>query len=218
MKVLFSLRSDHRKMKRTIRVSLSTRSIAATLLTLTLVLALPIAAYDDPLSAAAIRDAYFLGIRQGGLPTDFLAKYSHRIPDLKQWTCTSEARLETPFLQVADYISKVPNYSAQDALKQFYEKPLPFRIHLDICYQPGAPPPYSVHVKIIQNRREIAPLSDQRSAYIPRVDEHATLPSNGEQIDLEFTATKIDSSDLTILIDTPDNQHSKVDFDLRALR
>jgi hypothetical protein len=198
------------------RVSLSIRCITAALALV--LLTAPTRAYDDQLSQASVRDAYFLGIRQGGLPSDFLAKYSRRIPDLKQWACTSEVKLETPFLQVADYISKVPNYSAQDAVKQFHDKPLPFRIHLDVCYQAGAPPPYSVHVKIIQNRREIAPLSDQRSAYIPRVDERATLPSNGEQIDLEFPAAKIDSSDLTILIDTPDDQHSKVDFDLRSLR
>jgi hypothetical protein len=199
------------------RLSLSIRIIAA-VVNLVLILAPPTLAYDDQLSAASIRDAYFLGIRQGGLPSDFLAKYSRWIPALKQWTCTSEARLETPFLHVADYISKVPNYSAQDAVKQFYDKPLPFRIHLDICYGPGAPPPYSVHIKIIQNRREIVPLSDQRSAYIPRVDEHATLPSNGEQIDLEFPAAKIDSSDLTIFIDTPDDQHATTNFDLSSLR
>jgi hypothetical protein len=41
---------------------------------LALFLAFPVAAYDDiPTSASAIRDAYFLGSRQGSLTPEFLA-------------------------------------------------------------------------------------------------------------------------------------------------
>jgi hypothetical protein len=40
-----------------------------------LLLALPAGAYDFPLSSNAIRDAYFLGIRQGSLDAQFRAKY-----------------------------------------------------------------------------------------------------------------------------------------------
>jgi hypothetical protein len=35
---------------------------------------------------------------------------------------------------------------------------------------------------------------------------------------VEFTPSKIDSSDLTILIDTPDGQHVSTDFDLQSIR
>ena len=80
-------------------------------LLLALFLAFPVGAYDDiPHSTSAIRDAYFLGTRQGGLTPDILARYAHWIPELKEGTCTSQARLETPFLQIADYAGKAANY------------------------------------------------------------------------------------------------------------
>ena len=41
-----------------------------------LLLAMPAGAYDFPLTSSAIRDAYFLGIRQGGLDAQFRAKYA----------------------------------------------------------------------------------------------------------------------------------------------
>ena len=193
----------------------SIRCLAATCLTLILVL--PASSYDFPLSESAIRDAYFLGSRQASLGASFLAEYKQSI-GLKAGSCTSEVRLETPFAQVADFSSRQLNYSAQDAVKAFRAKTLPFRVFLDICYKIDAPPPYSLHIKIIQNRREVLSLSDQRSGYFPATDEYTTLPSNGEQINLEFAPAALDSSDLTIRIDTADDQHASVVFDLRNLR
>jgi hypothetical protein len=185
---------------------------------LALFVAFPVSAYDDlPHSASAIRDAYFLGTRQGGLPADFLARYAHWIPELKEGTCTSQVRLETPFLQVADYVGKAPNYSSQDAVKEFYGKHMVFHVYLDICYKPNAPL-NAIKIKVIQNKKETTPLSEESSPYIPRVTELTTLPPNGEQVHLEFKSSQIDSSRLTILIDTPDKQHAEVDFDLQDLR
>jgi hypothetical protein len=183
-----------------------------------LFLAFPVSAYDDiPHSVSAIRDAYFLGTRQGGLTPGILAPYVHWIPELKEGTCTSQARLETPFLQVADYAGKEPNYSSQDAVKEFYGKHMVFRAYLDICYKPNAPL-NAIRIKVIQNKKEISPLSEESSPYIPRVTELTTLPPNGEQVRLEFKSSQIDSSTLTFRIDTPDKQHAEVDFDLQTLR
>jgi hypothetical protein len=185
---------------------------------LALLLAFSVNAYDDiPHSASAIRDAYFLGARQGGLTPDILAPYAHWIPELKEGTCTSQARLETPFLQVADYAGKAVNYSAQNAVEEFYGKQMVFRVYLDICYKPNAPL-NAIKIKVLQNKKEIMPLSAESSPYIPRVTELATLPPNGEQLHLEFKSSQIDSSPFTIRIDTPDNQHAEVDFDLQSLR
>ena len=194
----------------------SAPGVLATLLSLTL--ALPVSAYDSYLSQQAIRDAYFLGARQGGLTPQFLARYSHWVPDLHQGSCTSEIRLETPFLQVADYTSKVPNYSSQDAVKDFYNKPMKFRVFLNICYMPEAPPPNSVTIKIVQNKKEIVPSSDTRLFYAEPAGELGVLPPNGEKVQLEFAAEKIDSSTLTIRIDTPDGQHATAEFDLQSIR
>lgn len=181
-------------------------------------MALPLSAYDDiPHSSSAIRGAYFLGTRQGGLTADILAPYSHWVPELKAGACTSQVRLETPFLQVAEYAAKTPNYSSQDAVKEFYGKQMVFRVYLDICYKPDAPL-NAIKVKVIHNKEEIAPLSEESSPHIPRVSELTTLPPNGEQVRLEFNAGQIDFSTFSIRIDTPDRQHARVEFDLQSLR
>ena len=187
-------------------------------LLLALFLAFPVGAYDDiPHSASAIRDAYFLGTRQGGVTPETLARYAHWIPELKEGTCTSQARLETPFLQVADYSGKAANYSSQDAVKEFFGKEMVFRVYLDICYKPNAPL-NAIKIRVTQNKKEITPLSEESSPYIPRVTELTTLPPNGEQVRLEFKSSQIDSSTLTIRIDTPDKQHAEAEFDLQTLR
>ena len=185
---------------------------------LALLLSFPVGAYDDaPHSPDAIRDAYFLGKREAGLSPQTLAPYAHWVPELTEGTCTSQVRLKTPFLQVAEHAGQTPNYSAQDAVKEFYGKPMLFRIYLDICYKPSAPL-NAIKVKVLQNKKEIIPLHSDSSPYVPRVSEVTTLPANGEQIRLEFKSGQLDSSTLTILIDTPDKQHAEVVFDLPALR
>ena len=187
-------------------------------LLLALFLAFPVSAYDDiPHSANAIRDAYFLGTRKGGVTPEILAPYAHWIPELKEGNCTSQARLETPFLQVADYAGKAANFSSQDAVKEFYGKQMVFRVYLDICYKPNAPL-NAIKIKVTQNRKEITPLSEESSPYIPRVTTLTTLPPNGERVRLEFNSSQIDSATLTIRIDTPDKQHAEVEFDLQTLR
>ena len=183
---------------------------------LALCLGMPVSAYDVPLTESAIRDAYFLGTRLGGLNPDFLAGYARLVADLKQGNCTSQARLETPFLEVAEYAGKAPNYSAQRAVKDFSGKPLSFRIYLYVCYRQHAPANAET-VKIMQNKKEVVPNSFESSPY-SESKEFGFLPPNGEQIVLEFAAAKIDSSDLTVLIDTSDGQHGETRFDLQTLR
>jgi len=180
-------------------------------------LAIPACAYDVPLTEHSIRDAYFLGTRQTGLGSDFLANYNREISNLSLGRYRSFASLETPFTQVAILSSKKLNYSAQDAVKEFLGKPLPFRIHLEICYMVDAPPD-GLTVRIVQNKKELLPASFERSLFFPASDEYSSPPPIGETIQLEFSADKIDSSTLTILIDTPDGQQAETVFDLQTLR
>jgi hypothetical protein len=62
------------------------------------------------------------------------------------------------------------------------------------------------------------PETDIRLAYAEPIDELSVLPSNGEKVQLEFDAGKIDSSTITIAIDTPNDEHVQVEFDLQSLR
>lgn len=184
---------------------------------LALLLAAPALPYDVPFSESSIRDAYFLGTRAGATNATFLATYDHWIPELKQWTCTSRVRVETPFLQVAEYASQVPNYTAQDAVKDFYEKPPALKMYLDICYMEKAPAD-ALRIRFIQNKKTLSPLLFRSSPYYPVIDERAILPANGERIYVEFNPRQVDSSTLTIVIDTPNGQHVAADFDLGPIR
>lgn len=185
---------------------------------LSFILATPDFAYDYPLTASTIRDAYFLGTREGGVSPDLLKKYSRGVPELRQGSCTSEIRIETPFLYIAKYVGSVPNYGAQDAVREFSDRPMSLRIFLELCYMREAPHPNSVKLRFIQNKKEIFPLTDVRSAYAEPAGEYGFLPPNGERAKLEFDPKKLDSSTLTIFIDTPDGQHAETEFDLQSLR
>jgi hypothetical protein len=163
-------------------------------LSLAMSLALSLNAYDDiPTSESAIRDAYFFGSRQGNLTPESLSQYAHWMPELKDGTCTSQVRLETPFIQVASYASQASNFSSQDAVKRFYGKQMMFRVYLNVCYKPNAPL-NAIKVKIFQNKKQIIPLTSESNPYVPRVTKLATLPADGEQIRLEFKSNQIDSS------------------------
>jgi hypothetical protein len=184
---------------------------------LSLTAALPATAYDYPLTSTAIREAYFLGRRQGGLGTEFLADYRHAIPSLRVEEFISFARIETPFVQVAVQSSRKLNYSAQDAVQEFLGKPLSFRIHLEICYMPDAPSD-AVKIRLIQNQKEIVPASVDRSAFYPPTDPYTRVASIGETMNLDVDALKLDGSTLTIYIETPDGRDTPIEFDLQSLR
>ena len=98
-----------------------------------LILASPGFFFDFPLTDSSSREAYFLGTRQGGISPDVLKQYSHGIDELHQGNCISKARIETPFLQIAEYVGSIPNYSAQDAVKELSGRPTKLRAFLDIC-------------------------------------------------------------------------------------
>jgi len=173
--------------------------------------------YDFPLSESAIRDAYFLGTKAPSQGSIFLGEYTHAVNQLKVGACTSAISLETPFAQVALHASKAVNYSAQDAVKEFLGKPAVFRVHLEICYLAGAPE-NAIKITLQQNKKTMQRTSENRSPYFPPSDESTQVLNNGQRIDLEFPADRIDSSELTIRIDTPDGQHGDEVFALQALR
>jgi hypothetical protein len=184
-----------------------------------LLLTVPAWSYDFPLTESGIRDAYFLGTRRAAMGDDFLARYAHPLPALRVGdNFVSRVRIETPFLQVAAHTSRTLNYNAQDAVKDFYDKPAVFRMTLEICYMVDAPKPNSVRITITQNGKQVEPSSDERSAFFPATDPYTSAVDIGEIVKLEFDPRKFASSTLTIQIDTPDDQHAKAEFDLQTLR
>jgi hypothetical protein len=79
-------------------------------------------------------------------------------------------------------------------------------------------PPDALQVRIVQNKKDLLPASSERSLFFPASDEYTSPPPIGETMQFEFSSEKIDSSTLTILIDTPDGQHAESMFDLQSIR
>jgi hypothetical protein len=172
--------------------------------------------YEFPLSEASIRSAYFLGKKQASMGSDFLASYTHSIPQLSVGSCISQADIQTPYAQVAIYASERSNYSAQQAIKDFSSRDLPVHIHLSICYKMNAPE-NALAVSIAQNRKNVLPLTQSSERYFPPSDEYVLSPCIGEQIDIMLPSRKIGPSDLKIRIDAPDGRSVEVVFDLDML-
>jgi hypothetical protein len=105
---------------------------------LALLVALSAFAYEYPLSADAIREASFFGSGQKGKGPDFYAQYSHALGDAKKDPPDSILTIETPYLQIAEHSRDTLSYHAQDAVKDFFEKPAEFRVFLDVYFKLAA--------------------------------------------------------------------------------
>lgn len=183
---------------------------------LILAVALPALAYEYPLSTDAIRDAYFLARSPDHVNVNFLSRYSHTLPEFIAGPYTSIVTIETPYVQVAEEVRLKVNYHAQDAVEEFSDKPADFRIQMDINYSRSISD--SAKVILIQNDKEIIPLSIKRSSIYPMEDEYNHAGSIGEHLELECSPEKVDSSALTVKIILPDGRKAQTKFDLAELR
>jgi hypothetical protein len=183
---------------------------------LVLVVAMSAFAYEYPLSADAIRDAYFLATRPGHESAQFISPYTRTLPELKVGSYTSIITVETPYLQVAEQVRPKINYHAQDAVAEFYGKSADFRIQMDIYFWRAISD--LVEVNLIQNDKEIIPRAVKRSSLYPMADEFYTGGSIGEHLEIECAPEKIDSSVVTIKLGLPDGRKAQTKFDLGELR
>ena len=196
---------------------------------LALMVALSAFAYEYPLSADAIREAYFLGSGQKSKSSDFYVQYSHSLGEPKRDPPGSIITIETPYLQIAEHSRDTSNYHAQDAVKDFFEKPAEFRVFLDIYYKPAASnaakagPGSSdsakgLKVKLTQHNKEIAWRTVESWPYYPFHDAKTSVERDGDHMEIACDAAMIDSSVLTIKISTPDGQQLVTEFDLAEIK
>jgi hypothetical protein len=199
---------------------------------LVLVVALPALAYEYPLSADAIREAYFLGSGQKGKDSDFYLEYSHSLGEPKKDPPGSIVTIDTPYLQIAEHSRDTSNYHPQDAQKDFFEKPAEFRLFLDVYYRPvdqAAPTAAkaesdssdsgkALKIKLIQHEKEISWRTVESWPFYPFHNAKTSVERDGEHREIACDAALIDSSVLTIKIDTPDGQQFETDFDLREIK
>src|SRR6267378_416457 len=83
-------------------VNLLNRPLLATFLAALLVV-MPTAAFQSPLSDESIRDGYFLGQRHDGTFPSILGKYIKLLPQPKSGPQISSITFLTPFIQLVEY-------------------------------------------------------------------------------------------------------------------
>jgi hypothetical protein len=86
------------------------------LVTITLLYAQSVLAFETPLSDESVREAYFLGQRHDGSLEGLLEKYTHQLQPPKSGPYISSIMFLTPFMRAAQLSSShTGNYSAQQA-------------------------------------------------------------------------------------------------------
>lgn len=190
-------------------------------------------AYDYPLTESAIRDAYFAGSGSTGTDPAFYGQYTHNLAIPRRPPPVSYVSLDTPFLQIAQHVRNRPNYDAQDAVRDYRRKPMMFRVFVEVYYHPknsdessgegdGSPQTDQqsgrIRVRLMQHRKEIATTVTDRWDLNVFHDASSSAVSVSQHIQLECGANKIDSSQLTVEIETPDGQHAETAFDLSGIR
>ena len=205
------------------------RFLSALLLT-SLFLALTAAvalAFDNPLSADAVREAYFIATGDPGKRSAFFDEYTHHLPTPKTGPAISSIEIETPFAAVAHDIADNPmNIRAPDAVKQFYGKPQHFRARVTIVFTQTYPPSASssmqlgnfwnnFRVHLSQGDEEIASTSQTGK---PILSDQTPSGYIGAVVVASYDPAKIHSGPATIIVTGPDDAKAEVSFDLNTLR
>jgi hypothetical protein len=212
-------------MKPTQRFGLSALVVAA--------IALPIFAYEYPLSSTSIRAAYMLGSRNDEITTEFLARYKHSLPMPKTGPHVAVISVETPYSQIVELGQTDMNKDIQGAEKEFAGKEFPFivRVGVDLTDTYPGPPPWNAtapgvpmpdfqrdfQIQLVQGKKEISAQSTQ--VYLLYSDAVSNIYQiSGAIIELRYDSDKIDSyDDATVKVHTPDDQEVETTFDLGHL-
>ena len=177
--------------------------------------------YEYPLSSSAVRDACLLGSSSNAEPDKTLTEYAHVLPELKVEKFYTTVRIDTPYTQVTQYCRQKLNYSVPDAEKAFGDKPMQFRIHMEIYFNPSRATPDNLHdlkIKLSQDQKELAPLLVGSEPIVAPHNDNDYVQSIGERVDFVVKAGKISSSDLAVEIDTYDGLRAQTVFDLAHLK
>jgi hypothetical protein len=213
-------------------------------LILYLVVCPPSFAYDVPLSAVQIHDAWVLGQRNDQATAEFLA------PHIKQTFDTTpdnphiaEVEVLTPFAQVVDLSRQHPGgYSEQQAERDYHARGdtvlVRVRLMLPSAYPKQESGPASPSAPTQQQKKALRPENFWQNFQFSVTQRGKTLPPrsvqskpiysapskdtlsvlDGATVRLEFDAKNVSSEPLTVEIVTPDSKTIPATFDLQKLR
>lgn len=201
---------------------------------LTVILASPARAYDYPLSAAAVREAYFFGRSTDRREVaEFLGQYIRRFRPRTGRPCVGGIELRTPYEQVVLRSSESQTgYSAQQAQIDYAAHPdlIQVRVFLWLGGSQAAPPDlYSDRKGRVLDRRE----NFWREFGFRVMQEHVIEPRKivgqplygrrgqglaGAEVELDFDASEFTSREMHIEVIAPDGGTTVADFALDRLK
>ncbi len=198
-----------------------------------LLVAVPLFAFDYPLSPEAIREAYFLGKGDAQKRAAFLARYAQMPPLPESGPHVAIIRFETPYVVILNRMAQMPNDHAPDAEQEFLGKPAICRVLVEINLTASYGPQFAAPsggvrlrsddfwkdftIRLIQDGKEIPAKSVRgRPIYTASGDSPSQL--SGADVTLEYAPGKIASAPAEVKVSTPDGQDVSATFDLGTLR
>jgi len=196
-------------------------------------LALPLLAFENPLSSTSIRDAYFLGKDGGQRAEEFLARYIVYPPQPKSGQFfVVMIQVKTPFIMVMERPTQLISYSAPQAEQDFLGKPAGFAIRVQVnktpSYRGGSVRKARGGFETVPGPgwRDMKYLLSQNDQEIMRKSMHAEpicigtdgCTFVGWDINLDYDAEKIQSAPIRFEVIMPDGQSVATSFDLDQLR
>jgi hypothetical protein len=114
------------------------------------------------------------------------------------------------------------NYDAQDAVQEFLNRDMEFRIFTEVYYRPrhaaaveaGRTTSRSGFCSTTAKSTQRSPTA-RTSTFFETQRPHKKA---SEHIELKCNADKIDSSPLTVEVETPDGQHAETTYDLSKIK
>jgi hypothetical protein len=201
---------------------------------LVLLVALPALALQYPLSSSDIRNAYLLGYAKDLNTTNFFAPYLHELPMPETGPHVARITLKTPYGQLVELGQSVFNADVQGAEEEYATRKLPLLVQVGVDLTPTYPDPDTWNstapgfpvpdfqrdfpVQLMQGDKKIGEQSTQ--VYL-LYSEGAfnTYQISGAIIEYRYDPGNIDPDDeVTIGVQTPDDQDVETTFDLGHLR
>jgi hypothetical protein len=197
-------------------------------------IALPALAYQYPLSSSDIRNAYLLGYAKDLNTTNFFAPYVRELPMPETGPHVAKIALKTPYGQLVELGQSAVNADVQGVEEEYATRKLPFLVQVGVDLTPTYPDPLTWNptapgfpvpdfqrdfpVQLVQDDKKIGEQSTQ--VYL-LYSEGAfnTYEVSGAIIEYRYDPEKIDPDDeITVAVQTPDDQGVETTFDLGHLR
>jgi hypothetical protein len=193
-------------------------------------------AFSAPLSAEAVREAYFLGQRRDDRTAQCLETYRRYFPIPKSGPHVFVVELFTPYAQAVEASSKHgAGYSAQQARQDYQARGDSLRVGVHVgytsTYGPGFPyspnkvpgntgtwRDFQVRLTLNGKTRESRTVRYEGTRMGTGGGKGGGSRPTGFIVWEEYDASNSTSTDATVEVDTPDGQHVVAPFDLSRLR